>query len=63
MEKPIQPSQLAADLARAEAIKHHMTELLRRLEARAAGHAVDLPGGWRHHPEAWAEQNLPKDPT
>ena len=61
MKKP--NSTLATRLARAATIKHEMTDLLRQLEATAAGKPVDKPGGWRHHPTAWAGKHLPQSPT
>lgn len=58
MSKSPSKSNLAADLKQAEAIKAEMTRLLRELELKATGHAVEKPGGWRHHPKDWADKHL-----
>ncbi|GEM_PF-3376502 len=48
---------LARDLRQAEVIKQNMAELMSQLETKATGKTIPKPGGWRHHPLDWAEQN------
>ena len=58
MTKPAQKPDLAENLKQAVAIKAEMTGLLQELESTAAGHTIQKPGGWRHHPVEWAAQHL-----
>jgi len=58
MSQPSAKPTLAENLAKAAAIKAEMARLLSELEQAASGHRIEKPGGWRHHPKAWAEENL-----
>jgi hypothetical protein len=55
---PASPEQLDRDLVAAHAIKAEMSQLLKDLEEQVTGKTQSKIGGWRHHPKAWAKENL-----